>query len=800
MSIFAEAYSRYLTTSFNYDYRYKLFQKLFKNSITSITDPNFITKTLLDSISDFPKYPPFFKIFAKTDNINLVKIYNTTLDNTDDLINSIRNFDILNYKHLYDSVPSTLSELVGEVNFQFSYINSLEDFYNYNKIVTSFISDSSYRNFYTELYSPLFYSSEQTEGDTIGFEDGSFLYQYLLYCGLYNIISTSHNINHKLTAYMVQINHYEEVADCVNSSRQILDFQSFITDYNSVISVDISKIISKIIYEFQNVSPLLLTNLNYIVSSNLDNISTAFENFLTSNVITNYSELLSNYFTAQFNASLSLEMLCKIFNDDDVVDQTSSSTQHSYENDQFANYMDILDENNLKDYLFLAFLYKFWPIKFLNVMQLILKQYVEDIIKPPTSELFTTAEYMETVAKLFFENHVDYDNLYTKLNDEICPIPELIEFQTELEVGVEFEPEIEFDDPDDELEEDIEFEPRIAFETALGRYTFTTNSSVVECYDVNSYNAVNVGDYIYAYGDNKTSAGHVISKEVSTLILNLEQEYSGTDETADNLAYIYQFSTSEIYTSLIETRSISKFASMMFNIYVLDNFFISEEYTSFIQTLTESIFIYLRNNGHVDYTYDWYEYHTVIDIYFKEFLRWKLIDQSHRAVLPNYKNGGYKFEFNSNVVQCLDKSSYDLIIDNDYIFSETDNIQYAQQVISHEIVSGEYFLNLSDSYSGTTTKNLFESAYIYNTSDKLLFSTFSDNFDSIVSKLVTNTTNNPLYDIYFKIISESQIQTNMSFISNSLIYNIGMHQFTENLILSILTREIIYSVISDFVV
>jgi hypothetical protein len=799
MSIFADAYSRYLTNSFNYLYKYQDFQKLFKRTVVSITEPNFISRELIDNLSSFPKYPDFFKIISKTDNLNLVKIYNTTLDHTDNLIDSVRNFDILNYKTLYDSIPITITDLVLENNIQFSFINNYNDLYDYDKVINSFISDSSYRNFFGELYTSLFCGSIELE-ETSGLESGSFFYQYLMYCILYNTLSNSHNILYKLISYINQINLYEPVSSRVDSFRQVLDFTDFIDSYSSVITTDISKSVVKSIYKFQNVSTLLISQLNTVINEKLNTFSTVFETFLNNTMI-NYSEILSSYFTYHLNAALSVDVLSQVYDNDNIVDQTSSDQQTLYEEDQLSNYLDKMTENNLKNYLFLAFLYKFWPIKFLNVIQLVLKQYTEDLIKTPDDDLFTTADYYTTIIKLFFDNHLNVENLFTFLDENITPQSEIIEYQTELEVGVEFENDIEFDDPDTEFEPDIEFEPRIEFELGLGRYTFTPLSNVVECYDINSFNAVNVGDYIYAYGDDRTNAVHVVSKNLETLVLNLEFEYDGNISEENVLAYIYKFSTFTVFTDLNDNRFLSKFAANMFNIRLLDTFFASTYYITFVEELTENIFIYLRDNGHIDYNYNWYDYHKVIDIYFRSFLRWKLVDVSKRVVLSNYKNAGYKFEFNESIVYCLNKSSYDIISNGDFIFSETDSVKFAKQVISHEIVENNYILNLSAPYEGTSTLSAsYESAYTYTSSDLPLFSIFSNNFDTIVSNLITNTTNNPLYDIYFKIPSVSQINSNITFLMSSSIYNIGMHRFTENLILSTITREVIYSVLSDFVI
>ena len=129
MNVFADAYSRYLAYNFNYINRTKLFQKYFKNSIVFITDPKFITKNFIDQIDKFPKYPYFFNPISKPPigSFNIRKIYESSLDNTDKLLESMSDTPELAKKPLYDSIPVDINDFLEELCFQFSYTSKSID-------------------------------------------------------------------------------------------------------------------------------------------------------------------------------------------------------------------------------------------------------------------------------------------------------------------------------------------------------------------------------------------------------------------------------------------------------------------------------------------------------------------------------------------------------------------------------------------------------------------------------------------------------------------------------------------------
>jgi len=768
MSIFADGYSRYLSNHFNYINKYKEFRKYFKNLIISLTDPKFMSKQLIINKDNFPKYPYFLNAFIRTDYIDLVKIYNSSLDNTENLVESLVGAEELAKKELYDTIPSSLDSFLAEIYFQFAYTSTVDDLYNYNSIMRSFITEYQYRNFFSDLYVPLFYSTDQIEGQTAGLEDYSFLCQYVLYSSLYNVTSSLHTVYPNILRYVTYINNYGAAADRVDQATMLSDFQTFVTTYSTDMSIDLSSIIGKSIYDFQKMSPVMVQNLITTISSKINNVTSglydSFYDFyfpLTSLAPINF---LANNTVQQLNGLTSVDIVSKIYKDFTIIDETLTTTQLEFENSNYESYMGAINEYNLKNYLFLSFLYKFWPEKFLNVLQLSLKEFIENSIKTPADNSMDQGDFGSLYSQIV--DNINYTNLESYLNSKLLPTASLITGS----LG------------------------------ALAEFTFAPGTPYIVCSNLDSFNAVSTHDYIYADGDSRQYSAHIISKDLGTLTLTADDDYAGSISTVDVNAYGYNLSSNYL-NDITLSAQVGEFAAYMYYIYLFDEYFKSTQYTTFVEELTELIFTYLRDTGHIDYTFDWYKYHDVIDVYLKAYLRWKLLDQSKRTVLSNFSNAAYRFISGSTFIYCSNLESYNLITNGDFIFSEQDSVDNAVEVISHSIVGGMYILNTGSIYTGhSTASNLYEIAYYYAPANKLLFDTVTQNFSNkLLPNVMANATANPIYDFNIVVPNSTDLYNFFKSVSTSPSIIRSMHQFSENLMLSTVTRETIYSVLSDFI-
>ncbi|MFA7202774.1 MAG: hypothetical protein WC188_03585 [Candidatus Caldatribacteriota bacterium] len=770
MSTFADGYSRYLNYNFNYIRKLKEFRKYFFNGTISITSPKFMSDSLLDIKDTIPKYPYFFNAFVRSDSIDIVKIYESSMDNTDVLLEKLIGASELRQKQLYDSIPSLLNNFLAELNFQFSFISSETDLYNYNLIIRSFINETFYRNFFNNLYVPVFYSTDQIEGDTAGLEDKSFIYQYMLYCYIYNVISSSHSFFSKLNNYANYINTILPAGDRIDLDIIIDSFNTFVNTYSNYISNDLCGIVLKSIYKFQNVSDTLTLAVNNIISNKINNIvnglNVSFYNFLNLNTVYDPVVFLITNLIDHINSLTSADVVSKIYNDSNIIEQVQTLYTTIYEDEKYQQFMSKISQFSFKNYLFMAFLYKFWPMKFLNVLQLTIKEYTENVIKTPNDDFFSIDEF-QTLLEYFNSTVINYSNFANFLNTYLLPTPELITHG----VGIS------------------------------STFTFTPGSVNIVCDDLDSYTSVNIHEYIYANGDSREFAGHVISKDFGALTLVLENEYSGMISDPSVTAYKYYFSNTSYFYNIVSNNNISQISCINYYIKLLDGYLTSTYYDTFVEELAEEIFIYLRDNGHLNYDYDWYKYHDVINIYLKTFFRWKLLDNSTRCILSNGSNGGYKFTNGSSVVYCSNKNSYNAISNGDYIFSEKDNIDSAIQVSSHVILGTNYGLVLVSNYTGTTSDiNSYDIAYKYNSSDFTLFQDVTYNFENnLVLPVLSNSTFDSIYDVGITTFTDNIIRNFANSIETSLSITSAMKQFIENLTLSTLTRETIYSVLSGFV-
>lgn len=769
MSVFADAYSRYLTCNFNYITRSKMFRKYFRTSVIFMTDPKFMTKSFIDNIDKFPKYPYFFHLIKETESIDLVKIYNSSMDNTTELVESMVGTSQLSKKELYDTVPILADDFLEELCFQFSFISNTTNLYNYDLILRSFVSEYQYRNFFSDLYDNLFYSTDQVVGDTAGLENKAFNYEYILYACLYSIILSSHNIYARTLMYLTYINSSGAVADRVDKNAMLTGFQEFITNYHSNMSIDLADIVGKSIYDYQKISSLMMQNLQTVVDNKILDGSTGLYNAflqLMNNVESlSPAELISSNVVNQLNAYIAVDAVSKSFDDATIVDQVQMSAETLFEEDTFTDYIGKISQDELKNYLFLCFLYKFWPVKFLNIMQLTLKEYVESYIKSSNDNTRTREDYAYILSS-FCNNYIDSDGLKTFLDSNIIPTSTLITYP-----------------------------PGTA---AL--FTFTPGSTTVNCANIASLAAINLHEYIYAFGDDRVYAGHVVSKNVGALTLTLDSEYDGIISTSNVQAYKYSFDTTTYLYNVGMNYNIAEYGCLMYYDFVLNTFLASTYYDTFIEELTEAIFVNLRNTGHIEYTFDWYRYHDVIDIYFKTYMRWKLLDVSTRYVLSNFSSARAKFTHNSPYVYCANIETYNTIINGDYIFAENDTIDEANQVIAH-IDSVNYILQLTSPYAGSSTvSDTYTNVYGFTSSSVPLFNNVTNNFaNKLFPKILSNSTASTDYDINIVFPSETALKSRIASFASSTSFISGMHRFTENFQLSTLTREIIYSMLTDFI-
>ena len=105
----------------------------------------------------------------------------------------------------------------------------------------------------------------------------------------------------------------------------------------------------------------------------------------------------------------------------EIVDDDLNNHLINFETEKINNLLSKYTENNFKQYSYLIFMYNRTPMKFLNVLQLVLKFYVENEIKLPGNYDFTQNELMAQFNTLFTKSKssIKYDNIVPLLSQNL---------------------------------------------------------------------------------------------------------------------------------------------------------------------------------------------------------------------------------------------------------------------------------------------------------------------------------------------------------------------------------------------
>jgi hypothetical protein len=271
-----------------------------------------------------------------------------------------------------------------------------------------------------------------------------------------------------------------------------------------------------------------------------------------------------------------------LHNNEDIFNLGFIQTNAISEDSIFNKYLDEVSTTSVKSYLYLSYLYKFWPIKFLNITPIIISKYVEELIKPESSLAYS------------------HKNLESILS-------------------------------------------------------FTLS-------DVNlKYN--NLADYLNA---------------------NIDSSY---------------------LSNLVDEENVVSFSFFIYFTKTFDSFMNHKLYNDFTSELYKDIFLILRDNGHVDNLFNWNECQILFDLFFKTFIRSKIVSgeiftesqAEYYQVVKNILDGNtgdpsYDITFNFNVDRI--KSLYSNLInshfDKIHYFIESIYLSALSGTVSNQMLS--YFL------------------------------------------------------------------------------------------------------------
>lgn len=409
MTVFANDHSINMSTLFAYKNKINYYKNMFEKAYQYFKTPNYLDKKLIDIKDQFPKFPTEFNIISSLDSVNLYAINECTMNNIEFLLDILMGTSIISLKPKYDKIPSSVEDILIQYYYQMSYLTKTSNHYDFDNLTKSYlVENQEYYNHFGNLFGSYF------DGSSGKLKDFSFIINYSTYCMI-------HNYLYSYCDFFAALSDYTQQAEIQNSENSTLftkyklkeSFSMFINYYKYTISNETSKIISKIIFQFDSLGPKLDQDLRLLVEKRICNstinIKTIFKDFINKPNIANPSIIICSNIVDSLYASISSNITSHIFNSDkiipilndildldiDIVNEltdvnsldsvklTSSPILNSiiYENNKFKEYFNKMTEMNLQSYLFLVFLYKQNPEKFLNVLQLVIKDYVENVIK-----------------------------------------------------------------------------------------------------------------------------------------------------------------------------------------------------------------------------------------------------------------------------------------------------------------------------------------------------------------------------------------------------------------------------------
>lgn len=561
MSVFANSFSSYLNYTANYSSRLNFLESIFGDAFRAAKDPKFISVDFINKLDEFPKFPYFMNIISGTNNIKITFIYKTCLDNPKYLLESMLDSNTIYLKTNYDTIPNEIEDILKHSNFQYTYLSTVDQIYDMNKIYKTLSLETTYRNFFINMYSQKYKAIGYP--NSAGLENSCMINEQAILTLLQVILPTTCNLSDKLLRYILYFNNLSGggiEAQQLNKQNFQQTFNTFITNNSSDMSDDIIELITKSIYNYNKLASSLRTDLIGVVNPRFFELSQKFTDYLDSLINFQPSfDLVSNFVdTLYYLCSVDLTSLS--FCNPEIIDQPNSNALAIEEDGKYTKYIEKVDSLNLQQYLFLVYIYKFWPMKFLNILQMVLKEYTQDIIKTAdeNDNSFTSVEYLEYMTRLYAETYtpgdianpfrdakISYDNLYTFL---------------------------------------------------AGLFTLVPNN------------------------------------------------------------YLWKVENA---------KEVSRFICELYYIQLLDNFIASDFYINFVRDLLQDIFEYLRDNGHVDYTFNWYNNHEVVDIYLKIFLRYRIFSEDGKGPGTRLFHGitaNFKTIFDRVIFNLTGEPVYDIVI------------------------------------------------------------------------------------------------------------------------------------------
>lgn len=560
MGFLSRAYASYMTHFHKFQNQLDSLNVSFSTINDLIHQGQFIDCDLVEKIDEYPKYPTTYRFFDKTAGFNLWKIYNVAPDTVEVLSDYITNKNALTLKPRLNSIPNDLIKLKNDIYFQYTFWADLDDLFNTKLHFHDYSVMKKIVNYYNALDKTP-YNMGFTE-DSISFIH-IFLFDFLFRQQLKNV-----------TNFSMSLNMYCIDNDVFNKTEIKQDFKNFIDVNKSEFFNLASKIILQSLYKLAKIDLSLTSSISKsIIDKHTEKLKLSFSEYVD-NYISYPVAQLTQYALNSLYLVYGSNQISTLYNNPTIFNMAFVQTNAINEERIFKEFFGKLSTTSAKSYLYLSYLYKFWPIKFLNITPIIMSHYVEELIKPETTLAFSDR------------------NLESLLSFSLSPV---------------------------------------------------------------NINYTNLTNYFIA------------------------------NTTAD---YLY---------SLAENENVIDFSFFIFFTKMFDDFMKNHLYNDFVQDLYKDVFVILRDKGHIDNLFNWDSCQILFDLFFKTFIRSKIIENQIFAI----SRQEYKTVFSDVLNNATGDPKYDLIINFDVnrIKSLYSNLTNSHFDKIHYFIESMYLSKLTNSVS-----------------------------------------------------------------------------------------------------
>lgn len=366
MSQTAKNHSIYLDNLYNFKKINNQLKTNFLYTYGMIRQGKYLPLDIQSILNDYPKFPYNYNYWESLSGFNVQRIRHCTNDSVEYLLDEL-NPQMISFKSKLDKLPEELDEFNFQTAFQHTFFSDIDTLYNRDH---NFINYNKIGEFSNILYS-LIGSSFDSE-----LENKSILLQIIHFFLLNYLIFKSTN----LKSQVVDLVWSKKIFNKDNISNE---FNNFIDNNIDLVSGDLTKILLKHVYSFVLPTDNILNLVQGVVKNSINELKGFFQSYneihgtLTDIKLT---KTISNVLLH----NISVNGLVKMFKDYDVFTDTDTIIQFDKKEEKKLNeFYNRINNYGIRQYMNLLYTYKFYPIKFVNIISMIVKEYVENKIYTP---------------------------------------------------------------------------------------------------------------------------------------------------------------------------------------------------------------------------------------------------------------------------------------------------------------------------------------------------------------------------------------------------------------------------------